>query len=151
MVRTCASLHIQQKSWNKLPHVTANKPEIVRFLASQWRTEAFRGKLSNRIVWQPKITAGVQPQANANQLLSQSVWFFMLITREAHASVIHSKDIVVFIFLLALSQSLGRCCLKRRRGAKTRILELSAVVNSFGKATPFVYCLFWIKLLHTRR
>lgn len=44
--------------------------------------------------------------------------------------VIHSD---VFIPLLAHSQSLGRCYLKRERRAKTRILELSAVVNSSEK------------------
>lgn len=35
------------KSWNKLLSVTANKPEIVKFLVSQWKTEAFRGRLGN--------------------------------------------------------------------------------------------------------
>jgi len=39
------------KSWNKLLSVTANKPEIVKFLVSQWKTEAFRGRLGNRTMY----------------------------------------------------------------------------------------------------
>ena len=31
--------------------VTANKPEIVQLLVSQWKTEAFRGRLSNRTMY----------------------------------------------------------------------------------------------------
>ena len=39
------------KSWNKLLSVTANKPEIVKFLVSQWKTDTFRGRLGNRIMY----------------------------------------------------------------------------------------------------
>ena len=35
----------------KLLSVTANKPEIVKFLVSQWRTLAFRVRLDNRIMY----------------------------------------------------------------------------------------------------
>jgi len=35
----------------KLLSVTANKPEIVKFLVSQWRTLAFRVRLGNRIMY----------------------------------------------------------------------------------------------------
>jgi len=38
------------KSWRKLLSVTANKPEIVKFLVSQWKTEAFRVRLGNQIM-----------------------------------------------------------------------------------------------------
>ena len=41
------------KSWNKLLSVIAklNKPAIAKFLVSQWKTEAFRGRLGNRIMY----------------------------------------------------------------------------------------------------
>lgn len=39
------------KLWNKLLSVTANKPEIFKFLVSQWNTEAFRGKLCNHTMY----------------------------------------------------------------------------------------------------
>ena len=40
------------KSWNKLLSVDiANKIGIVKFLVSQWKTEAFRGRLGNRIMY----------------------------------------------------------------------------------------------------
>ena len=38
------------KSWNKLLSVIANKPGIVKFLVPQRKTEAFRGRLGNRIM-----------------------------------------------------------------------------------------------------
>ena len=39
------------KSWNKVLSVTANKPEIVKFLVSQWKTESSRGRLGNRTMY----------------------------------------------------------------------------------------------------
>ena len=39
------------KSCNKLLSVTANKPEIVKFLVSQWKTDTFRSRLGNRIMY----------------------------------------------------------------------------------------------------
>ena len=39
------------KSRNYLPSVITNKPGIVKFLVSQWKTEAFRGRLGNRIMY----------------------------------------------------------------------------------------------------
>ena len=39
------------KSWNKLLSVIANKPGIVKFFVSQRKTEAFRGRLVNRIMY----------------------------------------------------------------------------------------------------
>ena len=39
------------KSWNKLLSVITNKPGIVNFLVSQWKTEAFRGRLVNHITY----------------------------------------------------------------------------------------------------
>ena len=40
-----------EKSWNKLLSGIANKPGIVKFLKSQWKTEAFRGRLGNLIMY----------------------------------------------------------------------------------------------------
>ena len=45
------------KLWNKLLSVIANKPGIVKFLVSQWKTEAFRGRLGNGIMY---VTTGDQ-------------------------------------------------------------------------------------------
>ena len=39
------------KSCNKLLSVTANKSGIVKFFVSQWKTEAFRGRLGNRTMY----------------------------------------------------------------------------------------------------
>ena len=39
------------KSWNKLLSVIANKLGIVKLLVSQWKTEAFRGRLGNGIMY----------------------------------------------------------------------------------------------------
>ena len=45
----------------------------------------------------------------------------------------HSDDTDVFVLLLAHDQSLGKCYTKKGRGAKTRIMELSTVVNSLER------------------
>lgn len=42
------------KSWNKLLSVIANKPGIVKFLVPQRKTEAFRGRLGNCIMYVTK-------------------------------------------------------------------------------------------------
>ena len=47
--------------------------------------------------------------------------------------VIHSDDTDVFVLLLAHSQNLGKFYMKKGRGAKTRIIELSIVLNSLEK------------------
>lgn len=126
-VRTRASPHVKLKSCNKLLGVTPNKSKIMRFLMSQWRKKALRGKLSNRIVYVAAedhcIDAGTcdlkcnHEEADTTKRLTR-VWFFLPITQRARALVIHADD---FIFLLVLSQSLCRCYLKRRSRAKTRI------------------------------
>ena len=47
--------------------------------------------------------------------------------------VVHSDDTDVFVPLLAHSQNYGKCCMKKGRGTKTRIIGLSKVVNSLEK------------------
>lgn len=47
--------------------------------------------------------------------------------------VIHSDDTDVLVLLLAHSRNLGRCYMKKGRGAKSRIIDLSKVVNSLEK------------------
>ena len=47
--------------------------------------------------------------------------------------VIHSDDTDVFILLFSHSRDLGECYIKRGRGAKTRIIELSKVVSTLEK------------------
>jgi len=39
------------KSGNKLFSVTANRPHSANSLVSQWKKEAFRGRLSDRIMY----------------------------------------------------------------------------------------------------
>ena len=71
-------------------------------------------------------------QTHANQFLSYSV----ITKRLIHAGgtcIIHSDDTDVFVLLFAHSQSLGKCFMKKGRGAKTRIIELSTVVNRLEK------------------
>ena len=44
--------------------------------------------------------------------------------------IIHSDDTDVLVLLLAHSPSLTKCYMKKGRGAKSRIIDLSLVVNS---------------------
>ena len=129
------------KSWNKLLSVTANKPEIVKFLVSQWKTEAFRGRLGNRIMyvttedqcWRlDAATCDPVPELECNHEEADT----RMVLHAQHAGgtcVIHSDDTDVFVLLLAHSRNLGKCYMKKGRGAKTRIIELSIVVNSLEK------------------
>ena len=129
------------KSWNKLLSVTANKPEIVKFLVSQWKTEAFRGRLGNRIMyvttedqcWRLDAdTCDPVPELECNHEEADT----RMVLHAQHAGgtcVIHSDDTDVFVLLLAHSRNLGKCYMKKGRGAKTRIIELSIVVNSLEK------------------
>ena len=47
--------------------------------------------------------------------------------------VIHCDDTDVFILLLSHSRDLGECYLRKGRGEKTRIIELSKVVSTLEK------------------
>ncbi|KAK3747396.1 hypothetical protein QZH41_012092, partial [Actinostola sp. cb2023] len=129
------------KSWNKLLSVTANKPEIVKFLVSQWKTEAFRGRLGNRVMyvttedqcWRlDAATCEPVPELECNHEEADT----RMVPHARHAGgtcVIHSDDTDVFVLLLAHSRNLGKCYMKKGRGPKTRIIELSIVVNSLEK------------------
>ena len=125
------------KSWSKLLSVTANKPEIIKFLVSQWNSEAFRSKLGNQIKY---VTAEDQclrldadtcqpvPELKCNHEEVDT----SMILHANHAGgtcVIHSDDTDVFVLLPAHNQCLGKCYMKKGRSAITRIIELSTVVN----------------------
>lgn len=129
------------KSWSKLLSVTANKPEIIKFLVSQWTTEAFRGRLGNRIMYVTnedkcwRLDASrceIVPELECNHEEADT----RMILHARHAGgtcVIHSDDTDVFVLLIAHSRHLGKCYIKKGRGAKTRIIELSIVVNNLEK------------------
>jgi len=127
----------------KLLSVTANKPEIVKFLVLQWRTLAFRGRLGNRIMyvttedqcWRLDVaTCEPAPELECNHEEADT----RMVLHARHAAgtcVIHSDDADVFVLLLAHSRNLGKCYsyTKKGRGSKTRITESSMVVNSLEK------------------
>ena len=129
------------KSWNKLLSVTANKPEIVKFIVSQWKTEEFRGRLGNRIMyvttedqcWRlDTATCQLVPELQCNHEEADT----RMVLHAQHAGgtcVVHSDDTDVFVLLLAHSQTLGKCFMKKGRGANTRIIELSLVENSLER------------------
>ena len=121
--------------------VTVNKPEIVKFLVSQWKTEAFRSRLGNGIMYVTtkdqrwRLDAGIcepVPELECNHEEADTC----MVLHAHHAGgtcVIHSDDTDVFVLLLAHSSNLGKCYIKKGRGTKTRIIELSIVVNSLEK------------------
>ena len=86
---------------HKLLSVTANKPEIVKFLVSQWKTDTFRSRLGNCIMyitieeqcWQLDVrTCEPVPELQCNheetdtRMVLQHAWFSMLGTRLALVS-----------------------------------------------------------------
>jgi len=120
------------KSWNKLLSVTANKPEIVKFVVSQWRTEAFRGRLGNRIMYVTTEdqcwrldAATCEPVPELECKHEEADTRMVLHARHAGGTfVIHSDDTDVFVLLLAHGRDLGKCYMKKGRDEKTRIIEL---------------------------
>ena len=126
------------KSWNKLLSITANKPEIVKFLVPQWKTEAFRGRLGNRTMYVTTEdqcwrldAAACEPVPELQCNHDEADTRMVLHARHAGGTcVIHSHDTDVLVLLLAHSSSLTKCYMKKGRGAKSRIIDLSLVVNS---------------------
>ena len=128
------------KSWDKLLSVAANKPEIVKFLVPQWKTEAFRGRIGN---WIMHVTTEDQsyrldattckpvPELECNHKKADTR--LVLHARDAGVHASSTDDTGVFVLLLAHSRNLRKCYIKKGRGAKTRIIELSIVVNSLEK------------------
>ena len=126
------------KSWNKLLSVIANKPEIVKFLVSQWNTDAFRGRLGNRTMyvttedqcWRvDRVTCEPVPELQCNHKEADT----RMVLHAWHAGAtcaIHSDDTDVLVPLLARSPSLTKCYMKKGRGAKTRIIDVLLVVRS---------------------
>ena len=114
------------KSWNKLLSVTANKSEIVKFLVSQWKTDTFRGRLGNRIMyitieeqcWRLEArTCAPVPELQCNH--EEADTRMVLHARyTAGPCVIHYDDTDVFILLLPHSRDLGDCYIKKKKGRK---------------------------------
>ena len=129
------------KSCNKLLSVTANKPEIAKFFVSQWKTDTFRSRLGNCIMyitieeqcWQLDVrTCEPVPELQCNH--EEADTRMVLHARHtARPCVIHSDDTDVFILLLSHSPDLGACYIKKGRGAKTRLIKLSKVVSTLEK------------------
>ena len=128
------------KSCNKLLSVTANKPEIVKLLVSQWKTDAFRSRLGNRIMyitikeqWQLDVRmCEPVPELQCNH--EEADTCMVLHARHtAGPCVIPFDDTDVFILLLSHSRDLGECYIKKGRGAKTRLIKLSKVVSTLEK------------------
>ena len=129
------------KSCNKLLSVTTNKPEIAKFFVSQWKTDTFRSRLGNRIMyitieeqcWQLDVrTCEPVPELQCNHEEADT----RMVLHARHTAgpcVIHSDDTDVFILLLSHSPDLGACYIKKGRGAKTRLIKLSKVVSTLQK------------------
>ena len=128
------------KSWSKLFSVTANKRDIVKFLVLKYKIEALRGRLGNRITyvttadqcWRLARLARCEPvpeyECNHEEADTRIV-LQVFGTREARASST-LMTLMSFSYFLLIA-----CYMKKGRGAKTRIIELSAVVNTLGMAT----------------
>ena len=125
------------KTWSKLLCVTSNKIEIVRFLLLQWKNLEFRSKLFDRAMYVTgddqcwKITSTTcdpVPELQCNHEEADT----RIILHAQHAGgtcVIHCDDTDVLVLLLAHSQSLGKCYIKKGKGSQTRMIELSLIVD----------------------
>ena len=131
----------QIKSWNKFLTISSNKSELVKFLVSQWKKSEFREKLGEKVMfvteedqcWKLESTSCDKvPELTCNHEEADT----RMILHAEHSggtSIIHCDDTDVLVLLLSHSNSLGRCYLKKGRGSKSRIIELSQVVEKLVK------------------
>ena len=117
------------KNWNKILSVAANKAEVVRFLVGQWKEKRFRDKLNDRILyvteeekcWKISMMAvTLVPELRCNHEEAD----MRLLLHAQHAGrkcVLHADDTDVLVLLLGHAHNLGKCYLKKGKGAKSRI------------------------------
>ncbi|CAH3195403.1 unnamed protein product [Porites evermanni] len=103
------------KSCNKLLSVTTNKPEIAKFFVSQWKTDTFRSRLGNRIMF---IT------------IEEQCWQLDVRTCEPVPELHCNHEEADTRMVLHARHTAGPC---KGRGAKTRLIKLSKVVSTLQK------------------
>ena len=109
----------------------------MKFLLLQWKTPEFRSKLVDRELYVTskdqcwKLTSSTYELVPELQCDHEEEDTRILLHAQ-HASckcVVHCDDTDVLIILLAHSQSLGECYIKKGKGSQSRIIELSSIVN----------------------
>ena len=128
------------KNWNKILSVAANKTEVVRFLVGQWKEKRFRDKLNDRILyvteeekcWKINMMAvTLVPELRCNHEEADT----RMLLHAQHAGgkcVLHADDTDVLVLLFGHAHNLGKCYLKKGKGAKTRIVGISEVADLLG-------------------
>ena len=117
--------------------VSANKTELVCFLVEEWKQEEYREKLGDKILYVTlleecwKITAqeaNLVPELQSCQ--EEADTRMLLHAKHAGGScVFQSDDTDVLILFLAHGHALGKCYLKKGRGSKCRIIDVSQVAQ----------------------
>ena len=129
------------KSWSKLLSVTSNKIEIVTFLLLQWSNPEFRSKLVVRIMYVTSEDQCWKLTSSASELVPELQCGHeeadtRIVLQAQHASgkfVIHCDDTDVLILLLAHSQSLGECYIKKEKCSQFGIIEMPLIVDYLSK------------------
>ena len=132
------------KDWNKILSVAANKAEVVRFLVGQWKEKRFRDKVNDRILyfteeeteekcWKISMMAvTLVPELRWNHEKADT----RMLLHAQHAGgkcVLHADDTDVLVLLLGHAHNLGKCYLKKGKGAKSRVVGIFEVADQLGR------------------
>ena len=129
------------KSWSEFLSVSSNKTELVKFLLGQWQSEEFRLKLSDCTMYVTcececwKLDSAGSERVDELQCNHEEADTRMALhARHAGGTcVVHSDDTDVLVLLLSHSEELVNCFIKKGKSSKSRIVQLSDVVDNLSK------------------
>ena len=131
-------------NWNKILSVAANKAEVVRFLVGQRKEKRFRDKVNDRILyvteeeteekcWKISMMAvTLVPELRWNHEKADT----RMLLHAQHAGgkcVLHADDTDVLVLLLGHPHNLGKCYLKKGKGAKSRVVGIFEAADQLGR------------------
>ena len=116
----------------------------MRFLVGQWKEKRFRDKANDRILyvteeetegkcWKISMMAVILvPELRCNHEEADT----RMLLHAKHAGgkcVLHADDTDVLVLLLGHDHNLGKCYLKKGKGAKSRVVGIFEVADQLGR------------------
>ena len=132
------------KSWSKFLSVFSNKAELVKFLLEQWQSEELRLrrlKLSDCTMYVTceyecwKLNSADSERVDELQITKKQTpaWLCTLVMLEVLVLPSTNSDNTNVSVLLSHSEGLGNCFIKKGKSSKSRIAQLSNVVDNLSK------------------
>ena len=131
--------------------VPKNKTEVVKFLVSQWKTDYFRSKLGQRLLYMTEDKLCWKISQYGSKLVqtlesSHEEADTRIILHAQHAPnkvLIYSDDTDVFVLMLSFISDIEKTYAKTGRGSSSRIIDLDKVKCMLQSAVqlPIMFCL----------